>query len=82
MSRCGLPTGLVWLSERKQSPNKLFQGDKLSPNKVKLNFSNFGGVESTPPGLIGLKTPNKCMVKSHYRYECVRDGVAETGQEV
>ena len=25
-------------SESKQSPNKLFQGDTLSPNKVKLNF--------------------------------------------
>ena len=35
MSQCGLPTGLVWLSERKQSPNKLFQRDTLSPNKVK-----------------------------------------------
>ena len=29
MSQCGLPTGLVWLSERKQSPNKLFQGDTM-----------------------------------------------------
>ena len=36
MSQCGLPMGLVWLSKRKQSPNKLFQGDTLSPNKVKL----------------------------------------------
>ena len=41
MSRCGLPTGLVWLSERKQSPNKLFQGDTLSPNKVKLYYLLF-----------------------------------------
>ena len=33
MSRCGLPTGLVWLSERKQSPNKSFQGDTLRSSK-------------------------------------------------
>ena len=45
MSRCGLPTGLVWLSESKKSPNKLFQGDTLSPNKVKQPILPFlGGV--------------------------------------
>ena len=44
MSRCGLPTGLVWLSERKQSPSKLFQGDTLSPNKVKQKKNRFSGI--------------------------------------
>ena len=48
MSRCGLPTGLVWLSERKQSPNKLFKGDTLSPNKVKQVSS---GMNRTIPTL-------------------------------
>ena len=65
MSRCGLPTGLVWLSEKKQSPNKLFQGDTLSPNKVKRS--------DIPLFIIGNKTDNERMMVREEVEVLVRD---------